>query len=328
MSLLPTRRTSPPPPAELTTPGAGWATKKKVVRAQDLPSDYETMPFVQKGYRLGYDSCGCLTSIFEVHNETINIWTHWLGALWFAYLMRVDSSTETLDASTILIFRLICLNLFASSAGYHTFGAISPRAMRLWLRADKLGISLMIAGSYIPGIWLDPGVLQDCLLLVRHRGDGVEVARSQTHRRPRRLGFRCRPRARLVWMAQALILLIVGAMLALECFPKRHSAKAFASLVAIGLLPTADFALHGTAEEIRQFVPKLMLMFFFYGLGFFFFSTKWPESRWPGKFCIVGASHQLWHLCVLAAALAWHSDVRDYLALVELDSPVVRCGKF
>ena len=114
MSLLPTRRTSPPPPAELTTPGAGWATKKKVVRAQDLPSDYETMPFVQKGYRLGYDSCGCLTSIFEVHNETINIWTHWLGALWFAYLMRVDSSTETLDASTILIFRLICLNLFAS----------------------------------------------------------------------------------------------------------------------------------------------------------------------------------------------------------------------
>ncbi|CAH0368325.1 unnamed protein product [Pelagomonas calceolata] len=295
MSLLPTRRTSPPPPQTLDTPGAGWATKKKVVRAQDVPDGYETMPFVQSGYRVGYDSCGCITSIFEVHNETINIWTHWLGALWFAYLIRVDSSTSTWDASTILIFRLICLNLFASSAGYHTFGAISPRAMRLWLRADKLGISLMIAGSYIPGIWL---------------------------------GFRCRPRARLVWMAQALILLIVGAMLALECFPKRHSAKAFASLVAIGLLPTADFAMHGTAEEIRQFVPKLMLMFFFYGLGFFFFSTKWPESRWPGKFCIVGASHQLWHLCVLAAALAWHSDVRDYLALVELDSPVVRCGKF
>ena len=37
--------------------------------------------------------------------------------------------------------------------------------------------------------------------------------------------------------------------------------------MAIGLLPTADFALHGTSEEIRQFVPKLMLTFFFYGLG-------------------------------------------------------------
>ena len=107
MSLLPTRRTSPPPPVPLDTPGAGWATKKKVVRAQDVPDGYETMPFVQSGYRVGYDSCGCLTSIFEVHNETINIWTHWLGALWFAYLMRVDSSTETLDASTILILSLI-----------------------------------------------------------------------------------------------------------------------------------------------------------------------------------------------------------------------------
>ena len=104
-------------------------------------------------------------------------------------------------------------------------------------------------------------------------------------------------------MAQAFILVIVGAMLALECFPKRHSAKAFASLVAIGLLPTADFAMHGTAEEIRQFVPKLMLMFFFYGLGFFFFSTKWPESRWPGKF-IVGAS---WRGC-------WCSGRRAHVA--------------
>ena len=149
----------------------------------------------------------------------------------------MDSSTETLDASTILIFRLICLNLFASSAGYHTFGAISPRAMRLWLRADKLGISLMIAGSYIPG---------------------VEVA-SHMARVP------LPATSEIGVMAQALMLLIVGAMLALECFPKRHSAKAFASLVAIGLLPTADFALHGTAEEIRQFVPKLMLMFFFMG---------------------------------------------------------------
>lgn len=288
---LPIRRSSPTPPAELAEPGAGW-TKKRVTRAQDVPDGYETMPFVQTGYRVGYDACGCFTSTFALHNETINIWTHWLGAWYFAYLVRVDTSTATIDALTILVFRLITINLLVSSAGYHTFSAISPRAAKLWLRADKLGISLMIAGSYIPGIWL---------------------------------GFRCRPRARALWMGQAVLLLVVGALLTLECIPKRYSARTFAALVAIGLLPTADFAMHGTSEEIQQFVPKLMLMFVFYGLGFFFFVTKFPESRWPGKFCIVGASHQLWHLCVLAAALTWHSDVRNYLSLVESKGPIVRC---
>ena len=243
--------------------------EKKVVRARTCRTATRPCPSYRSGYRLGYDSCGCLTSIFEVHNETINIWTHWLGALWFAYLIRFGQLDGNLGRIYHSDFPVDLPEPLRVVGGLHTFGAISPRAMRLWLRADKLGISLMIAGSYIPGIWL---------------------------------GFRCRPRARLVWMAQALILLIVGAMLALECFPKRHSAKAFASLVAIGLLPTADFAMHGTAEEIRQFVPKLMLMFFFYGLGFFFFSTKWPESRWPGRFCIVGASHRQAPLCARGRA--------------------------
>ena len=55
-------------------------------------------------------------------------------ALVFAYLIRVDSWTETLDASTILIFRLICLNLFASSAGYHIRRDLAARDAALAAR--------------------------------------------------------------------------------------------------------------------------------------------------------------------------------------------------
>ena len=272
------------------TPGAGWATKKKVVRAQDLPSDYETMPFVQKGYRLGYDSCGCLTSIFEVHNETIN-----LDALARRALVRLSDTRGQLDGNLGRI--------------YHSdFPVDLPEPLRVvgglpHLRRDlAAGDAALAARRQARDLAHDHWQLIPLAASTRHRAYG---SNSSTSGR-----LRCRPRARLVWMAQAFILLIVGAMLALECFPKRHSAKAFASLVAIGLLPTADFALHGTAEEIRQFVPKLMLMFFFYGLGFFFFSTKWPESRWPGRFCIVGASHQLWHTFVFWPPRSRHSDVR------------------
>ena len=42
--------------------------------------------------------------------------------------------------------------------------------------------------------------------------------------------------------------------------------------------------------------------------------------------CSVPAAAPALALCVLAAALAWHADVRS-TRLVKLDSPVVRCGK-
>ena len=63
----------------------------------------------------------------------------------------------------------------------------------------------------------------------------------------------------------------------------------------------------------------------FYGLGFLVYVTRWPECRFPGQVDIVGASHQLWHVCVLGAAAVWYADVAAFLALLEADAPVVAC---
>lgn len=54
-------------------------------------------------------------------------------------------------------------------------------------------------------------------------------------------------------------------------------------------------------------------MFGFYGLGFAFYVTHWPEVRHPGLVDAIGASHQMWHLCILAAALVWLSNIDDCL---------------
>ena len=64
------------------------------------------------------------------------------------------------------------------------------------------------------------------------------------------------------------------------------------------------------------------------GLGFLLV-TGAGMSTALGAACVFSERMvQLASKRVLAAALAWHADVREYLALVELDSPVVRCGKF
>lgn len=41
-----------------------------------------------RGYRINFDSYSKLTrSLFMIHNETINIWTHLIGGLIFAFLV-------------------------------------------------------------------------------------------------------------------------------------------------------------------------------------------------------------------------------------------------
>lgn len=43
---------------------------------------------IRTGYRINFDSYWKLTkSLFMIHNETINVWTHLLGMMFFFYLV-------------------------------------------------------------------------------------------------------------------------------------------------------------------------------------------------------------------------------------------------
>lgn len=42
---------------------------------------------------------------------------------------------------------------------------------------------------------------------------------------------------------------------------------------------------------------------FFYILGCIIFASRVPERWYPGKFDLIGASHQLFHFCALVAAV-------------------------
>ena len=51
----------------------------------------QVMTAITRGYRPGLNYKQCLLSIFRLHNETINIWTHLLGFLFFSVLIVKDS---------------------------------------------------------------------------------------------------------------------------------------------------------------------------------------------------------------------------------------------
>ena len=67
--------------------------KLRLVSVSAVP-EYQVMVAISSGYRQGLDYKECLLSIFRLHNETINIWTHLLGFLFFSVLIVKDSLWE------------------------------------------------------------------------------------------------------------------------------------------------------------------------------------------------------------------------------------------
>ena len=54
----------------------------------DLPEFYKDNEYIKKGYLINCDSIiKAIKSLFCLHNETINIWSHILGAIFFLGLI-------------------------------------------------------------------------------------------------------------------------------------------------------------------------------------------------------------------------------------------------
>lgn len=99
-------------------------------------------------------------SAFHINNETINIWSHLLGFIYFTYqqyntnyivLPSIGSHPSDHFVFTLSIFGMqMCMLL---SASYHTFGCTSIEMRQKWLKMDIFGISAGLLGMYLNGIY-------------------------------------------------------------------------------------------------------------------------------------------------------------------------------
>ena len=102
---------------------------QQVIDWDDLPRWMQIDPYIRRGYRRELNSFhACLRSLFYLHNELINTWSHLVPALaYLAMLMGFDvkvfqydlkdSTTCLADWTTIQIYvvgTMICLGLSVS----------------------------------------------------------------------------------------------------------------------------------------------------------------------------------------------------------------------
>ena len=117
----------------------------KNVKRHDLPAWLlrESSPDILSGYRKPNASwIGCLATVFSLHNESVNVLSHAIGALYFGRLIAVHTLNVADDAArTVLLGFTAALEVcLISSAAFHLLHPHSPSAAALLLRIDLGGI--------------------------------------------------------------------------------------------------------------------------------------------------------------------------------------------
>jgi hypothetical protein len=57
-------------------------------------------PNINAGYRWNLSAKECFASIFMLHNDTVNVWTHFLGALYFVLVAPGIMDGETVKGAS------------------------------------------------------------------------------------------------------------------------------------------------------------------------------------------------------------------------------------
>ncbi|KAI3446706.1 hypothetical protein Pfo_003371 [Paulownia fortunei] len=272
----------------------GGGNKKKAVKLDRRLVKYEELPeylkdneFITDYYRCEWPLKNVFLSVFSLHNETLNIWTHLVGFMIFLGL-TVMSLTEKMTLENVvanLFGSLMALVYFLGGAMgclifstiSHLFACHSRRFYYFFWRLDYVGISLMIVCSFFAPIYYT---------------------------------FSDQPYWRFLYLSS---ITLVGILVVITLLAPALSGGRFRSFRATlflcmgfsGVIPaTHAVILHWAHPQIRGSLGYEIAMGLLYGAGAVFYVTRIPERWKPGAFDIVGHSHQIFHIFVVAAALA------------------------
>lgn len=248
--------------------------RKWKLRVHEAP-EHAFLPHILDGYPSVQSVKECFSSLFWIHNETVNVWTHLVGLivmiLFFVatgFDMPKHDYADSIIWATFLICSCLC---FLLSTIYHMFKCHSYDVYKLVVTLDYIGIFIMIFGSCVSGLYFE---------------------------------FYCHSYSKVIYLAGIGLCCLCGTILAM--LPIFHNPEfdnwrlaSYGITVAVAAIPMGHVIIEFGAHRFLNW----MVLFSIYVCGALFYITKFPESKFPGKFDIWLSSHQLWHTFVLLAAI-------------------------
>jgi len=187
------------------------------------------------------------------------------------------SQPSNVSSWPLLVFCFGAFMCLFSSAVYHMWVGYGQHTHDFMCRIDLGGISFMIWGSALPLVYYvfynDP-FTRDLYMIV-----GTILCTS------------------------TLILAALPAHILHKIKRTRVMSYVFAGAFAVLPLVHASLKWGWNSDEVKRYTNEggLLLVAILYLVGTFVYISRFPESRFPGRFDLVGASHQVWHLLVLVS---------------------------
>ncbi|OJD19445.1 hypothetical protein AJ78_00619 [Emergomyces pasteurianus Ep9510] len=260
---------------------------RRTVHWDDLEHWQRDNHFIHTGYR---PASGSFTvsyrSLGYIHNETVNIYTHLLPAISsvpFAFYVYEAISTryESAAHGDVLAFSCFfagaafCLGM---SSIFHTISNHSHTVARIGNAMDYVGIVGLIAGSFVPSVYY---------------------------------GFYCVPKLqRVYWI---MISSIGAGCTVVSIMPRFRNpawrpfrAGMFVSMGLSAIFPVLHgLSIFGVEQMVKQIgLFWLVLQGALYIIGASIYAARVPERWHPGRFDILGSSHQIFHVLVVLAAVS------------------------
>ncbi|KAF9095838.1 hypothetical protein BGX29_008862 [Mortierella sp. GBA35] len=268
---------------------AAFEGTKRLLRFEELPKEWQSNPYILTGYRFLSSKRQCLRSIFRLHNETCNIWTHMLGMVGLiALALHIHTTvlhTGTLyDHAVFLFFFIAASECLISSTLYHTFLCHSRlTVMRCAATFDYIGIGVLITASVMATL---------------------------------HYGFFCDTTERWLFLSFSLGMGIVGCIIPFYSKFDLPSFRYFRIFIFLGMacsgiIPLTYIGFQKGWLNTWRFMEPFCKSGVAYLTGLVFYGHRFPEKQFPGWFDRWGHSHQLWHVAVVAG-IYFH-----YLAIVH-----------
>ena len=196
----------------------------------------------------------------------------------------------------LIVYLLACKICLGCSTVFHLYCAVKgDHILSMTCKLDYAGISVLIAGSYVPVIWY-----------ITHLGN-----------------------YRFLYMALALLLgscCITFTLLDATSAPKWRTFRTlmYIGFGAFGLVPTAHtVSIFGFDHPfIAPIFNRIAIMCGLYVCGAVMYLLRVPERFSPGKFDVWFHSHQFWHLFVIIAALTHYTAAQDLWQLSHFFFPL------
>ncbi|XP_031483584.1 heptahelical transmembrane protein 1 [Nymphaea colorata] len=320
-------------------------TKKERVKGKKGPQllPYEALPdylkdneFILDHYRADYSLKQAFHSFFCWHNETLNVWTHFLGFVLFLAL-TIANSTEVPEIADILwnfsrsfspvditnvsytlnntLQSTIRLDLAKATTDLHSEGLPVTR----WPLFVFLGGSMFCLLSSSLCHLFGCHSHQLSLFLWRFDYAGIAIMIVASFFPPIYYIFQCEPQWQLIYLAG---ITTFGVFTVLTLLTPAFSSPEFRSFRAMlfvamgfsGLIPAVHALVVNWSEpRCLTVLAYELAMAALYSTGTFFYVSRIPEKWLPGKFDLAGHSHQIFHVFVVGGALAHYGATLVFL---------------